>query len=133
MADGKYVWTNAVGRRLTVTADSSGSVAVIDVLAGEKDKGLVQLPAEPPQLNAVFGETNHMAYDAPYDASQIDDCGSSLTGKPCWVFSLPGEVDLVVNFGKDSGFADGYLSEVILGKREALALSGQILQRGVSH
>ena len=41
---------------------------------------------------------------------------------------LPGDVELVVNFGVDNGSSDWGLSEAILGYREALSRAGRIIE-----
>jgi hypothetical protein len=129
---GTYRWTNSAGTTLAVDTAADGTILVIDVRAGKDDHDEVTLPAEPPQTSVVFAETSHMNYNPPRGSTFVDDCGPGLTGMPCWVTTLPGNVDLVTNFGKDNGTFDGFLSEVILGHRDTLIGIGRVVRRPAS-
>ena len=125
---GTYRWTNSAGTTLAVDTAADGTILVIDVRAGKDDHDEITLPAEPPQTAAVFSESAHMNYNPPRGSTFVDLCGPGLTGMPCWVTTLPGNVDLVTNFGKDSRMADGFLSEVILGRRATLIGIGRVVR-----
>lgn len=56
-------------------------------------------------------------------------CSMKLKGSPCWIYTLPDATVLVTNFGRDNGMADWFLTEVILGYRDALVARGNIIPR----
>lgn len=125
---GTYRWTNSAGTTLAVDTAADGTILVIDVRAGKDDHDEVTLPAKPPQTALVFGASSHINYNPPPGFTFVDDCGPNLTGMPCEVTTLPGNVDLITNFGKNNGTFDGSLSEVILGRRDTLMGIGQVVR-----
>jgi hypothetical protein len=115
----RYTWMNSAGGILAVSTDANGRVTVIDVVAGEHEVRKVQLPGVEPHSTATLGETAHVNYVQPPEATFDVLCGG-YAGEPCESFKLSGGAALIVNFGKDSGLSDWFLSEVVLGNREAI-------------
>jgi hypothetical protein len=119
-----YVWRSARGGTLSVATDSDGTIVFIDVTAGAAEIRSVEV------LGGVlrFDDGGHMN-NAPPDWVPYgggDACGPSLKGSPCWVYLLPRDDELIMNFGHDNGMADWDLSEVVLGSRVALLKSGLV-------
>jgi hypothetical protein len=113
-----YYWDNAAGGVLHVETDRHGNIAEIDVHGGPHEIRTVSLPALPPQVAIVLGESGHVNYIPPADATPLDEdlCAELglAPGKPCETLTLKGGAILIINFGIDTGMADGLLSDIIL-------------------
>jgi len=128
--DGTYSWFNSGGGKITLMADASGAITLIDLLIGIHEKRSVKVPSEDGEAQIVPAETGHVNYSQPRDAVLNDRCGAGLNGAPCLAFTLPGELEYIVNFGRDSGYADWYMSEIVIGGRQSLMRSGRIIMCG---
>lgn len=116
-------WINPTGGTKTVVAGPDGHIVLIDILASGHERR--QIDAAGGRGN--FGETGHANFIDPPNATQEDSCGAGLIGSPCFAYSLPGSVELVANFGEDNGFADWWLSEIVLGNRDLLLAAGRVI------
>jgi hypothetical protein len=119
-ANGIYTWRNREGGTLRITVNASGSILIIDVHAGKAEQRNILLPYN---VTIRFNDDTHMNFVPPPWSVPGDRC--ILKGSPCWAYIFPRGAELVANFGADSGFADWYLTEVILGERDALLRRGQ--------
>jgi hypothetical protein len=122
-------WRNSAGGTLTVMVDSYGNIMVINLLAGKNERRWVQLPSYDGEGYFMLGDTGHVNYAQPREATtNYDLCGEELKGSPCFAFTLPNGIELVANFGRDiNQGADWALSEVILGNRAYLIQSGIVV------
>ena len=118
-----YKWNNSSGGTVTVVADSTGSINLIDVLGGSHEQRDIDAAGG----GGTLGETGHVNFVQPPNATVNDRCGAGLSGSPCIAYTLPGDVELVANFGKDTGLADWALSELILANRALLLKSGKVI------
>jgi hypothetical protein len=119
---GRYSWINSAGGLLSVAADPSGNITVIDVRAGAHEYRPIQLPGGYEPQRATLGATGHMNYAEPREATADTLC-ANLRGEPCESFLLPPNTALIVNFGKNCGLSDWSLSEIILANRDVLLAS----------
>lgn len=126
----EYTWVNAAGGTLTVVADPKGSIVAVDVRAGKDEVRELQIPGAVSGATATLGATGHVNYMQPQEAVDDDLCGS-LLGQ-CEAMRLNDGNELIVDFGKDNGMADWYMSEVILGNRNVLARLGVPLNSTVA-
>jgi hypothetical protein len=119
-----YQWRNSYGGTVTLTA-SNGHITLIDVIVGEHERRDIKAAG----FAGTLGETGHVNFEftAPPNVTSDDLCGAGLIGSPCIAYTLPGGVELVANFGKDNGFADWALSELVLGDRDNLMASGRVI------
>ena len=119
------MWRTKAGGSITVVTDVHGLITMVDVVGGPHEHRSLSLP----NGEATLGETGHVNYLPPPEATVKDECGAGLIGAPCEAYTLPGDLELVVNFGFNNGMADWGLSEAILGSRDDLLLSGRIIFR----
>jgi len=118
-----YEWTNSFGGTVTVVANPDGHISLIDVLAGKAERRQIDAAGG----GGTLGESGHVNFIEPSNAVQVDSCGAGIIGAPCLALTLTGGVELVANFGKDNGFADWALSELVLGNRDLLISSGRVI------
>jgi|SRR5579872_7481795 len=122
----KYKWTNSSGGTDTVLASPDGNIILIDVVAGKYEQRQIDAAGG----SGTLGETGHVNFIEPTNASGEDTCGPVFVGAPCVAYTLPGGVELVANFGEDNGMADWYLSELVLGSRDLMIASGRVIAEG---
>jgi hypothetical protein len=121
------LWLTPSGGKRIITTDRNGTIVGIDVFAGPHGRRDIELPSGSGTGVFELGETGHVNYyPYPSGATLSDRCGARFTGSPCEAFTLPGGLELVVNFGRDNGTADWAMSEVVLANREALIKRGVI-------
>jgi hypothetical protein len=100
---------------VVVDTDASGTITLIEVVAGADEVRELQVPGYVPQYRTTLGATGHVNYEPPPGATEDTALCAGLRGEPCEGFRLPDGSGLVVNFGKKIGhLADWSLSEVIL-------------------
>lgn len=99
---------------------------MIDLLAGKNERRSVKLPSDFGESVYVLGPRARKLFP-PDGARLADSCGAGLLGEPCLAYTLPDGVELITNFGRDTGMYDWMLSEVILGNRNTLLREGRII------
>lgn len=127
LSDGDYLWNNPQGGKLRVTADSAGTIIIIDVQAGKSEVRSINIS----DSTVRFNDGGHVNNPQPPWANpeNADNCAPTLRGSPCWCFLLSRGAELVMNFGRDTGFADWDLTELILGQRDALLTRRVVVPR----
>jgi hypothetical protein len=118
----KYEWINPSGGTVTTLVNPNGRITLIDVVAGKHEHRQINAAGG----SGTLGETGHVNFIEPPNASGGDLCGAMYVGSPCIAYTLPGGAELVANFGEDNGMSDWYLSELVLGSRDQLAASGRV-------
>lgn len=121
-----YAWTNRRGGVVSVRTNSDGIITIVDVKAGKGEVRSVDVLGR----LARFNDGGHINEPPPIWVNYVggDSCSPSLVGSPCETFLLPGNAELVMNFGGDNGMADWDLTEVIVGNRAALLESGTVIK-----
>jgi len=118
-----YRWDNSSGGTITLLTDSNGNITLIDVLGGNHERRAIDAAGG----GGTLGETAHANFNPPKNAKIKDSCGAGLAGEPCVAYTLPKGVELVANFGKNTGLADWALTELVLSDRTLLLASGRVI------
>ncbi len=123
-----YEWNNTAGGKITALVNPSRHVVVIDVLVGAHERRRVDVAGG----GGILGESGHVNFLEPPKSSARDLCGPRFVGSPCIAYTLPGDVDLVANFGMNDGLSDWALSELVLGNRDLMLASGGVIAKSQS-